>query len=201
VGHSSVTIAFRMLLAATLGVVGLSIASAQQGGGPQQGQQGQQNWHGGQHGSVYQRKAFDGKNRFKHGNSDFRKDRRFFQQQFPNVQSSWFTRPYPYHLDFYKMKYGGSYAPYFGNLYGPPQVVTAPPYYGPYYGDWGMGTSGYANGSMPDGFNGMNGAGGMPVQSNGFPPGTIIEGPVENGTPNGQPVTQPSGESLPMPAE
>jgi hypothetical protein len=34
------------------------------------------------------------------------------------------------------MRYGGSYAPYFGNLYGPPQVVTAPPYYGPYYGGY-----------------------------------------------------------------
>ena len=35
------------------------------------------------------------------------------------------------------MRYGGSYAPYFGNLYGPPQIVTAPPYYGPYYGAFG----------------------------------------------------------------
>jgi hypothetical protein len=32
----------------------------------------------------------------------------------------WLQRPYPYHLDYYKMKYGGSYEPYFGNLYGPP---------------------------------------------------------------------------------
>jgi hypothetical protein len=36
------------------------------------------------------------------------------------------------------MRYGGSYAPYFGNLYGPPQVVTAPPYYGPYYDEHGF---------------------------------------------------------------
>ncbi len=40
------------------------------------------------------------------------------------------------------MRYGGSYAPYFGNLYGPPQVVTAPPYYGPYYGNFGADPSG-----------------------------------------------------------
>jgi hypothetical protein len=33
---------------------------------------------------------------------------------------SWFQRPYPYHLDYYRMRYGGSYEPYFGNLYGPP---------------------------------------------------------------------------------
>lgn len=43
------------------------------------------------------------------------------------------------------MRYGGSYAPYFGNLYGPPQVVTAPPYYGPYGG------YGYPNGLGYDG--------------------------------------------------
>jgi hypothetical protein len=55
------------------------------------------------------------------------------------VNAGWFQRPYPYHLDYYRMRYGGSYAPYFGNLYGPPQVVTAPPYYGPYYGGYGYG--------------------------------------------------------------
>ena len=48
------------------------------------------------------------------------------------------------------MRYGGSYAPYFGNLYGPPQVVTAPPYYGPYYGNY---------------VNPTDGAYGMPLQS------------------------------------
>jgi hypothetical protein len=50
------------------------------------------------------------------------------------------------------MRYGGSYAPYFGNLYGPPQVVTAPPYYGQYYGGYDMPNGyvqpGYANGVM-----------------------------------------------------
>jgi hypothetical protein len=56
----------------------------------------------------------------------------------PQVNAGWFQRPYPYHLDYYRMRYGGSYAPYFGNLYGPPQVVTAPPYYGPYYGGYGF---------------------------------------------------------------
>jgi hypothetical protein len=61
------------------------------------------------------------------------------------VNAGWFQRPYPYHLDYYRMRYGGSYAPYFGNLYGPPQVVTAPPYYGPYYGGYG-GYGGYGYG-------------------------------------------------------
>jgi hypothetical protein len=59
------------------------------------------------------------------------------------VNSGWFQRPYPYHLDYYRMKWGGSYAPYFGNLYGPPQVVTAPPYYGPYYGTYVNPTDGF----------------------------------------------------------
>jgi hypothetical protein len=87
--------------------------------------------HGSNHGhSVYQRRAFEWKDhRFDH-----RHGRRHTQFASPPVTSGWFQRPYPYHLDYYKMRYGGSYAPYFGNLYGPPQVVTAPPYYGPYYG-------------------------------------------------------------------
>jgi hypothetical protein len=202
VGHSSVSIAFRIVLAGALGVAGMSAAFAQQGGGPQQGPQGQQNWQGGQQGPVYQRKSMNWNNGWQKGNFG-RKDRRFFQQQFPNVQSNWFTRPYPYHLDFYKMKYGGSYAPYFGNIYGPPQVVTAPPYYGPYYGGWGLGTGGYENGAMPGfgGPNGFNGFNGMPVQNSGEVPGTIIEGPVENATPSSQAVTPGNGESLPMPSQ
>jgi hypothetical protein len=200
VGHSSILIAFRAVLAGVLGLVVLSAALAQPGGGQQQGGQdwhGQQNW---QRGPVYQRKAFDWKQGSKH--VDFRnKDRRFFQQQFPNVQSNWFTRPYPYHLDYYKMRWGGSYAPYFGNLYGPPQVVTAPPYYGPYYGDWGPGAgAGGYEGGMPNGY-GMNGWNGMPVQSPGLSPGNVIEGPVENGVPNSQPATPANGENLPAPGQ
>ena len=84
---------------------------------------------------------------------DHRRDRdhHFAPQVFaPPVSSGWFQRPYPYHLDYYKMRYGGSYAPYFGNLYGPPQVVTAPPYYGPYYGDYEYG---YPNAYGPNGTN------------------------------------------------
>lgn len=47
-----------------------------------------------------------------------------------------FTRPYPYHLDYYRMRWGGSYEPYYGNIYGPPNVVLGAPYYGGgyYYG-------------------------------------------------------------------
>jgi hypothetical protein len=51
-------------------------------------------------------------------------------------------------LDYYKMRYGGSYAPYFGNLYGPSGF---PAYYGPYYGGYG---AGYPNGYPQPGYNG-----------------------------------------------
>lgn len=37
--------------------------------------------------------------------------------------SGWYQRPYPYHLDYYKMRYNGSYEPYFGNIYGPPAFI------------------------------------------------------------------------------
>ncbi|MEM6798313.1 MAG: hypothetical protein AAF589_02260 [Planctomycetota bacterium] len=44
----------------------------------------------------------------------------------PQIASGSFQRPYPYHLDYYKQRYGGGYDPYFGNLYGPPNVVLSP---------------------------------------------------------------------------
>jgi hypothetical protein len=90
--------------------------------------------------SVYQRRAFDwmDKDDFRHSRGRGHSPHSFA----PQVSAGWFQRPYPYHLDYYKMRYGGSYAPYFGNLYGPPQVVTAPPYYGPYYGGYGNGYPG-----------------------------------------------------------
>jgi hypothetical protein len=50
---------------------------------------------------------------------------------------AWFQRPYPYHLDYYRMRYGGTYEPYYsGGLYGVPQVIV-PPVYG--YGGFGYG--------------------------------------------------------------
>ena len=52
-----------------------------------------------------------------------------------------FQRPYPYHLDYYRKQYGGSYEPYFGNLYGPPNVVLAPGY------GYGAGGLGYGYGA------------------------------------------------------
>lgn len=99
-------------------------------------------WQGGSNhgGPVYQRRAFEWSP--KHGRQKDNKFGHFPIIQSPPVNSGWFQRPYPYHLDYYRMRYGGSYAPYFGNLYGPPQVVTAPPYYGPYYGNFGYSDDG-----------------------------------------------------------
>lgn len=39
-----------------------------------------------------------------------------------------FQRPYPYHLDYYRQRYGGGYEPYFGNLYGSPNIVGTQPF-------------------------------------------------------------------------
>lgn len=86
-------------------------------------------------GPVYQRRANESSSLHSgRGHANSKHKGHFVPQSAPPVSSGWFQRPYPYHLDFYRMRYGGSYAPYFGNLYGPPQIVTAPPYYGPYYG-------------------------------------------------------------------
>lgn len=52
-----------------------------------------------------------------------------------STEGSWFQRPYPYHLDYYRMRYKGSYEPYFGNLYGPP-IVVMPPVFGGNSGGW-----------------------------------------------------------------
>ena len=48
----------------------------------------------------------------------------------PQRHSGWYQRPYPYHLDYYRMRYGGSYQPYYGQLYGPPVYQVQPPPYG-----------------------------------------------------------------------
>jgi hypothetical protein len=119
---------------------------------------------------VYQRRAFEGR----HGGGgkhDRHHSRRPHWQQ-PQVNAGWYQRPYPYHLDYYKMRYGGSYAPYFGNLYGTPQVVTAPPYYGPYYGGY-------------EGAPGYGGFGGQPAAGpyGGAPMAPFAEGPVQQTAP------------------
>jgi hypothetical protein len=146
---------------------------------------------------VYQQHAFDGHRRDdRRDRREFRRDTRFAS---PQVSAGWFQRPYPYHLDYYKMRYGGSYAPYFGNLYGTPfgtpQVVNYPPYYGPYYGGNG---GGFANGY------GQPGDGGGPPQ---YPPNAGAMRPgadvvEESGTGQSPPSGSPAktgGEALPAP--
>jgi hypothetical protein len=145
--------------------------------------------HGG-HGrqwSGYQRKAFDWKDNDK-------RDHRRRHNQFwvsPRIESGWFQRPYPYHLDYYKMRYHGSYEPYFGNLYGPPEVVTAPPYYGPYYGGLGLGAEGYGAEYMHQ-YGGPN-AGGFPMAPG---PGAAV---VEPSAPAQAPKAASKDEQLPAP--
>ncbi len=123
---------------------------------------------------------------------DFRRDNRFAS---PQISAGWFQRPYPYHLDFYRMRYGGSYAPYFGNLYGTPQVVNYPPYYGPYYGGYG---GAYSNGYGPQGYNGI------PVEYPGNSEATMPGAEVERSSPAATQAGTPgkaTDEALPVPAK
>jgi hypothetical protein len=141
---------------------------------------------------VYQRRAFDG------GSKRFdRRYDRFNQRQMPQASGAWFQRPYPYHLDYYKMRYGGSYAPYFGNLYGTPfgtpQVVNGG--WGPGAGDAGPNGGGYP---PPQGYEWMDG-GPSPYA---YPPGATTEQQppaTETNTQNG--ATQQKSESLPAPSK
>jgi hypothetical protein len=157
-------------------LIGAALASAQ----PWQDSRGQSNGHP----PVYQWHPTDGHETDGHRHDD-RRDRRDFRRDTrfasPQVSANWFQRPYPYHLDYYKMRYGGSYAPYFGNLYGTPQVVNYPPYYGPYYGGNG---GGYANGYGPPGFAGTPG---------------MEEGSVPGQIQTGESPMKADGEALPVP--
>jgi len=122
---------------------------------------------------------------------DFRRDSRFVS---PQVSAGWFQRPYPYHLDYYKMRYGGSYAPYFGNLYGTPQVVNYPPYYGPYYGGNG---GGYSNGYGQPGYGGA--PMGYPANPGMVTPGTEVGESAPSQTPSGESPMKTGSEALPAP--
>jgi hypothetical protein len=141
---------------------------------------------------VYQWHASDGhRHEDRRDRRDFRRDTRFMS---PQVSAGWFQRPYPYHLDYYRMRYGGSYAPYFGNLYGTPQVVNYAPYYGPYYTGYGAGNA--------EGF-GQPGYNGIPMEYPANPGMTTLgngnEGSIPAGTQTGQPPAKSGGEALPAP--
>ncbi len=101
-----------------------------------------------QTGPTYQRKSsFAG-----HGNDHGGDWRRRPMPQFSSRTSAGsFQRPYPYHLDYYRAKWGGSYAPYFGNLYGPPNFFIS--------GFGGISPWGFSGFNNFNGFNGFPGAG------------------------------------------
>ena len=150
------------------------------GDGPQGGQH--DNQHGGRR-PVYQRRAFE----WMHADHDRRRDGYGpGRWETPQVSAGWFQRPYPYHLDYYKMRYGGSYAPYFGNLYGPPQVV---------YGGWGWGAGGW--GAEYGGYGGQpNGFQGIPYSNSMMPEASAESANSGNGQ-----AASPKGESLPAPSQ
>ena len=185
------------LLVYGLGAIGVVLlASVLAFGQSPQGGNGSPPNGNGQHGgqwSGYQRQGGDWKRR----DHDRRHDK-FDRRAAPQVSSAWFQRPYPYHLDYYKMRWGGSYAPYFGNLYGTPfgtpQVVGN--------GNWGAGGLGVDGYGFGNGYGpGVHGG-----QPNGFPGvpysySMMPEFPAEKAAPaNGQ-TTPANGENLPAPKQ
>lgn len=124
--------------------------------------------HGGMYHNGTPQEHYPG---YKHHGKGYRHPGHGFHR--PQVSGSYFQRPYPYHLDYYRMRWGGSYAPYFGNLYGPPNVVLGVPYFGGGFYD------GY--GGVP--FHDPFGAGPFPVPHAGFP----MEAPAVESPPAGTP--------------
>jgi hypothetical protein len=140
-------------------------------------------------GPTYQRKGtFAGQGHDKH--RDFRHQR---MPQFSSQTSAGsFQRPYPYHLDYYRAKWGGSYAPYFGNLYGPPNYfINGVPFVN------GFGGFGPFNGfNNVGGFNSFGSPGfGFQNQFGGFG-GSGFGGPGFNGGWGGAPYGPWAGEFM-----
>jgi hypothetical protein len=101
-----------------------------------------------------------------------------------------FQRPYPYHLDYYRARWGGSYAPYFGNLYGPPNFFFGSPFFGgvnPWWGFGGLPFAGYGTGFNGFGGGGFGGPGfgGVGFEGAGFGGAGFGGGPFSGGTPYG----------------
>ncbi len=165
-------------------------------GGPSGGNSGpqggsQQGDHGGPP-PVYQRHGFDGKRNGSEWRNGWNRRQAWVM---PQESSGWFQRPYPYHLDYYKMRWGGSYAPYFGNLYGvpfgTPQVVN---------GGWGLGTGGWGpGGGGPPGYEWLDGPSATNAEVGNSAGGVVVEqagpAPVSDsqsaGTKNSEPLPAP----------
>ena len=177
----------RGLVGACAACVVLGAAMISQAEPPQNGNGGPQNNQ-----PVYQR---HGSGRGGNGSNRWRGNKWQSQWNTPQVSGSWFQRPYPYHLDYYKMRYGGSYAPYFGNLYGTPfgtpQVVNNGNVWAPGAGGWGPESGAPAPG--------VEWSGGEPYA---YPPGAAMGQAVQGANTNNQATGQPSnGESLPAPTK
>lgn len=165
-------------------------------GGPQGGNNGPP--PGSQHGNhggpqpVYQRHGFD----WNHRGGTWRDD--WYRRQawvMPQESSGWFQRPYPYHLDYYKMRWGGSYAPYFGNLYGTPfgtpQVVN---------GGWGPGAGGWGpTGGGPPGYEWLDGPMATNAQADNSAGGGVVEQASPSPTSDARSAETKNSESLPTP--
>jgi hypothetical protein len=79
---------------------------------------------------VYQRQSID----WSRGDRDRRRDdfRQSGQYAYPQVNSGWFQRPYPTHLDYFRLRSGEVPPRYYGDWYG----MT--------YGSWGQGVGGWS---------------------------------------------------------
>lgn len=137
------------------------------GGGPNNGGPGGGPGNGGGWGNQ----SGNGNNGWNNRNGRDRRGRRngFFPQQ--QFSANYFTRPYPYHLDYYRMRWGGSYAPYYGNLYGPSNSF----YPSQYNGDFGPNYF-FGQNSPNDSNAGSNGANFDPNSGqNSEPPATTAQ--------------------------
>src|SRR5690606_9934101 len=119
----------RVLALLAIGLVGAAFAGAQ-------GYQRSRPWHGEPFQGGYHASGTYGGHHGPKGSGHSPHGLGGGHHQGGYVAGSYFQRPYPYHLDYYRLRYGGSYAPYFGNQYGVPQVVA--PYYAypPYVYGW-----------------------------------------------------------------
>jgi hypothetical protein len=106
----------------------------------------------------------------------------------PQVNSGWFQRAYPDHLDYFRLRSGPGNATYYGNGYGSPPWING---WGPGPGGWGVDANGYP-------IQGPERA----IGNQGVPPGALLMNtPAQQGASKdsrGQ-SSQPSVESEALP--
>jgi hypothetical protein len=138
---------------------------------------------------VYQRQGFDGSHRDRdrgRRRDDFRQSRPF---EMPQVNSGWFQRPYPDHLDYFRLRSGPGNATYYGNGYGTRWMNG----WGPGSGGWGVDGGGYPV-QGPDGAVGNQGVSPATLMMNRPPQQSTSK---DSSDQSSQQST--SGESLPAP--